>query len=61
MTLKTDAKNLRQYESSFSLIVEQILAFASSNNLVKEVKDLSFCKKSCSNSLYTVTTTYLSL
>ena len=33
MTTTTNAKNLRYYESKFSLIVEQILAFASNTNL----------------------------
>ena len=30
-----------KYKSRFSLIVEQVLVFASNTNLVKEVKDLS--------------------
>ena len=38
MTAITNAKNLRQYKSTFSLIVEQMPAFASSTNLVREVK-----------------------
>ena len=38
--MTTNAENLRQYEIRFSLIVEQILAFASSTNLVREVKNL---------------------
>ena len=41
MTTKVNAKNLRQYKSRFSLIVEQILAFPSSTNLVRKVNDLS--------------------
>ena len=36
----TNAENLRQYKSRFFLILEQILAFVSSTNLVKEVKNL---------------------
>ena len=40
MTTKTNAENLRQYKSRFSFIVEQILAFASSTNLVREVQNL---------------------
>ena len=40
MTKATIAENLRQCKSKFSLIVEQILAFTSNTNLVKEVKDL---------------------
>ena len=36
MTTTTNAKTLRQYKSSFSLIVKQILAFASDANLVRE-------------------------
>ena len=38
MTTKTNVENLRQYKSRFSLIEEQILAFASSIILVREVK-----------------------
>ena len=34
MTTKTNAENVRQYKSRFSLTVEQILAFASSTKLV---------------------------
>ena len=41
MTTITNAKNLGQYKSRFSLIVEQILGFASSTNLVREVKNAS--------------------
>ena len=41
MTTTTHAENLRQYKSRFSLIVEQILPFASSTNLIREVKSLS--------------------
>ena len=41
MTTTTNDENFRQYKSRFSLIVEQIIAFASSNSLVKEVKNLS--------------------
>ena len=37
----TNAKNLGQYKSRSSLIVEQILAFASGTNLVREVKNAS--------------------
>ena len=40
MTATTNAENLQQYEPRFSLIVEQILAFASSPNIVGEVKNL---------------------
>ena len=32
MTKTTNSENLRQYESKFFLIVEQMLAFASSTN-----------------------------
>ena len=41
MTKARNAENLRQYKSRISLIVEQILAFASSTNLVRQVKNLS--------------------
>ena len=34
-------RKLTKYKSRFSLIVEQILGFASSTNLVREVKNLS--------------------
>ena len=37
----TNAENSRQYKTRFSLIIEQILALASSINLVIEVKNLS--------------------
>ena len=40
MTVTTHATNLRQYKSSFSLIEKLILPFASSPNMVKEVKNL---------------------
>ena len=35
----TNTKILRQCESRFSLILEQILAFALSTNLVREIKN----------------------
>ena len=41
MTAATNAENLRQYKARFSLIVEQILVFASRPNMEKEVKNLS--------------------
>ena len=37
----TNAEKLRQYKSKFSLVVWQILAFAWSPNIVREVKNLS--------------------
>ena len=40
MTTTTNAKNLQQCKVRFSLIVEQILAFACNTNLVREVKTL---------------------
>ena len=40
MTTTTNAENLRQYKSRFSLIVEQILAFPSTTYLVRKVKSL---------------------
>ena len=36
----TNAKNLRQYKSKFSLIIEQILTFSSSTDLVTKVENL---------------------
>ena len=41
MTATENAENLRQYKIRFSLIVEQMLAFASSSIVVREVKILS--------------------
>ena len=41
MTTTTSAEYLRQNESRFSLIVEQILTFALTTNVVGEVEDLS--------------------
>ena len=41
MTTITNAENVRQYKSRFSLIVEQILAFTLSTNFDKEVKNFS--------------------
>ena len=41
MTATTNAENLRQNKIRPSLIAEQILAFASSSNMVREVKNLS--------------------
>ena len=38
MIATTNAENLRQYKSRFSLIVEKILAFASGPNMVREEK-----------------------
>ena len=40
MATATNAGNLQQYKSRMSLIVEQILVFASSTNLVRGVKNL---------------------
>ena len=37
MTATTNAEKLQQYKISFSLIVKQILAFASGPNMVREV------------------------
>ena len=41
MTMTTNAENLRQYKIRFSLIPEQMLAFSSQANVVREVKNLS--------------------
>ena len=41
MTAMANAENLGQYQIRFSLIAEQILAFASSPNMDREVKNLS--------------------
>ena len=40
MTATTNVENLGQYKIRFSSIAEQILAFASSPNMVREVKKL---------------------
>ena len=40
ITATTNAENVRQYKIGFSLVVEQILAFTSSNNVVRGVKGL---------------------
>ena len=37
MTTTTNAENLRQYKSRFSLIIEQILAFPSSLQISNEL------------------------
>ena len=42
MTTATNAEDLRQNRSLFSLIVEQTLAFASSTNLLREVNEANF-------------------
>ena len=44
MTTATNAEDLRQYKSRFSMILEQILDFTWSTNLVREVMNfvLSF-------------------
>ena len=41
MTVTTNAENLKQYKNRFSLIVEQELIFASSPDMVREMKNLS--------------------
>ena len=41
MTTTTNAENLRQYKTTFSLTVEQMLAFPLDTNLVRKVKNLS--------------------
>ena len=41
MTKTTNAGNVRPYKNSFYLTVEQILAFTSSTDLIREVENLS--------------------
>ena len=41
MTALTNAENVQYDKRKFSLIVEKILAFASSTNSVREIKNLS--------------------
>ena len=38
MTATTNAENLQQYSSRFSLIAKQVLAFGSHHNMVRELK-----------------------
>ena len=40
MKATKNAENLRQYKIRFSLIAEQILAFASKHNMARKVKNL---------------------
>ena len=40
MGITKNAEKLQQHQSRFSLIVEQIMAFSWSTNLVKKVKNL---------------------
>ena len=40
MTTTTNAENLPQYKTRFSLIVEQILVFSSNTNLFRKGKNL---------------------
>ena len=52
MTTATNAKKLKQLKSRFSLIVEQILAFALSTNLVKAKKFLQSLNESHNDVLH---------
>ena len=45
MEAATNAGNIRQYKSRFSLIVEPVMGVALSINLLREVKNLSL--RSC--------------
>ena len=45
MTTKANGENLRQNKSRFSLIIEQILAFASTINRGREVENVSRTSK----------------
>ena len=56
MTTTTNVENFCQYKSRFSLIVEQILAFALTTSLVRKVKNLSSSFKRVHNSVMTTTT-----
>ena len=40
MTVTTNAENLQQYNSRFSLIAQHVLAFGSHHNMVRELKKL---------------------
>ena len=41
MTAATNTENLQQFKSRFFFIVEQIMAFPSSLDMVQEVKNMS--------------------
>ena len=54
MTVTKNAEKLRQYKIRFSLIKEQILAFASSPNMVREVRYLSLNFKQIAGRCFTL-------
>ena len=53
MTVTTNAENLKQYKNRFSLIVEQELIFASSPDMVIEMK-ISKLQISCETIFYVI-------
>ena len=55
MTARTNAENLRQYKTGFSLFAEQILAFASHPNMVKKSKEsISKFQANCVTMFYVI-------
>ena len=54
MTVITNAKSFRQYQSIFSLIAKLILAFDSSPNMDRKVKNLSPNIKQIASQLFTL-------
>ena len=54
MATTTNAENLRQNKSKLSLIVEQILGFALSTNLVREVKRIFQFQTNCITNFYII-------
>ena len=54
MATTTNAENLRQNKSKLSLIVEQILGFALSTNLVREVKLIFQFQTNCITIFYII-------
>ena len=62
MTTTTNAENSRQqYKSTFSLIVNQILAFTLNNDLIREVKNLSPNFKRIAYSCFTLQITLIQI
>ena len=57
MTTTTNAENLRQYKSRFSLIVEQILTFPSSTYLVR-IEFASIFQANCVTMSYFIDNSY---
>ena len=54
MTTTANAENLRQCKSRLSLIVEQVLAFATSSDAVREEEFLSKFQATCITMFYII-------